>query len=145
MENNFTKNIITTVVVGFIILLVVSMTYTYKPNKLGQVAVDESYTATTTNSTWNATTGCWRLIKQGFGTLHTINLSLSTTNARVTLYDATTTVNGAIYGTTTLAEIPPGATANSYMYKLAFARGLVADVSNGGTCTSIASTTITYK
>lgn len=144
MENNFTKNIITTVGV-LIILSIVFISYSYKPNMLGQVAIDESYNSTTTQSTWNNTTGCWRLIKPGFGTLHTINLSLSTSNAKITLYDATTTVNGNIYGTTTLAEIPLGASAGSYIYKTAFARGLVADFSNGGTCPSIASTTITYK
>lgn len=105
----------------------------------GSIDNYDAYNATTTSFNWSGFAQGVQL-KTSSGVLGSIVLGNATAVGTITLYDATTTVNGAVYGTTTLAVINTGATPNTYTYDVAFSRGLLA-VSSA----TLATSTITWK
>lgn len=98
------------------------------PSLLG--TANEIYSATTTDSLWASTFLQGKQIKIGTGVLGSVIIGNATAVGTLTLYDATTTTNGAIYGTTTLAVINTGTPGSTLTYNVAFSRGLLAVMSN---------------
>ena len=120
--------------IGFIAILLLFGSKGNTP--LGSVQRANEYFATTTDSSLSS----WKLIKSGTGVLGSVVVSL-TSNAGLNLYDATTTVNGGVYGTTTLAAFNT-TTAGTYTFDVNFQKGLVIETISA---VGIASTTVTYR
>lgn len=102
-----------------------------------------AYNSTTTSSSWDttaATTGGFKLLKLGYGTLGSV-IIMNETIGSFTLYDATTTVNGGVYGTTTLAKVYASQAEGTYTYDTIFRRGLIVEFQSS----NVASSTITYR
>jgi len=68
----------------------------------------ESYNATNT-AAFPTNVGGYQLLKTGYGVLGSVVVTTNTIG-QIEVYDATTTRNGATYGTTTLAKFGPSAT-----------------------------------
>lgn len=100
-----------------------------------------AYQATTTDTTWNSPNG-EKILKNGPGVLGSVNIPNSTAGT-LCLYDGTTTQSHANYATTTLACFATNASANTYLFDVAFGRALVAQWSS--TLLSVASSTISWK
>lgn len=110
---------------------------------LGYGSVSEASYSTTTSSSWNtaaATTGGFKLLKTGSGMLDSVIITNESAGS-FTLYDATTTVNGAVYGTTTLAKVYASMAEDSYHYGTWFNYGLIVEFQSS----NVASSTITWK
>jgi len=83
--------------------------------------------ATTTGPSFNAQAanlGGFKMLRSGYGILDCVMISNETLGS-FTLYDGTTTVNGAIYATTTLFTTYPSLAENNYCVEIQFQRGLV--------------------
>lgn len=83
--------------------------------------------ATTTGSSFNgqaAIVGGFKMLRSGYGVLDCVIISNETLGS-FTLYDGTTTTNGAIYATTTLFTVYPSLAENQYCPEIQFLRGLV--------------------
>jgi hypothetical protein len=103
----------------------------------------QAYNSTTTSNTWDAkalVTGGFKLLKTGSGTLGSVVITNSTAGS-FNLYDATTTVNGGAYGTTTLARIAASVAAGTYMFDSVFNTGLIVEFQSS----NVASSTITWR
>lgn len=108
---------------------------------IGSIQDGQAYNSTTTDQGWVDSTR-FRLIKTGDGTLGSVVITLSSATA-FNLYDATTTVNGGIYGTTTLAKFGASATSGTYTFDVDFTKGLIVEFPTGQV--TPASTTITWR
>ena len=106
---------------------------------IGSIQDGQAYNSTTTEA-WTPTANAVKLIKTGSGTLGSVIITNSTAGV-IDLYDATTTVNGAIYGTTTLAKIGASLAAGTYTFDVVYHQGLLIDVKGS----NISSSTITYR
>ena len=107
---------------------------------VGSISSDAfAYTATTTDFTW-ANNQTNYVLKTGQGSLGSIVIGNATAVGTLYLYDATTTAAHANHATTTLAVINVGALSGTYIYDVAFTRGLVAVMSS-----TFATSTITLK
>jgi hypothetical protein len=128
------------IAIGVAVIVILSIllpTKNQNSSKLG--AIGEAYSATSTAS-FPIAPNSFRLIKAGYGTLGSVVITTNTIG-QIELYDATTTVNGSVYGTTTLAKFGPSATTNTYTFDVAFSTGLLVVNPTG----NLASTTITWK
>lgn len=131
------------IALGVIIIIVIFLTRQAPETRVGSIDGQSAYVGTTTDSTWNAAalqTGGFKLLRNGPGILGSIIINNSTLGS-FTLYDATTTVNGGVYGTTTLAKAVASVAAGTYTYDVAFSRGLIAEFQSS----NVASSTITQK
>lgn len=109
----------------------------------GSIIEGQAYNSTTTDSTWNAAaliSGGSKVLKVGPGTFGSVIITNSTAGS-FNVYDATTTVNGGIYGTTTLARIPASLAAGTYTFDSSFGRGLLIEFQSS----NVASGTITSR
>jgi len=104
----------------------------------GSVVQGSDYHSTTTSPTF-AVAPSFKLIKDGSGTLGSLVVTTAGSGS-INIYDATTTTNGGIYGTTTLVKLNT-ATAGTYTFDVAFYTGLLVETVGAGTGT----TTITYR
>lgn len=104
-------------------------------NPLGSVQRANEYFATSTSAGWTIKT-----LKNTPGTLGQIVIPLAS-NAGIVLYDATTTTNGAIYGTTTIARFATTA-VGTYVFDAILTKGLVVEMLGS---VGVASTTIMYR
>jgi hypothetical protein len=114
-------------VIAFLILTIV-ISWIKSPDvpmSVGSTVTGQEYNATTTSYTWAAQTGGFQLIKKGSGTLGSYVVTSATAVGAISLYDATTTVNGGVYGTTTLAVIGTGAIGGTYTFDVNFSKGLI--------------------
>lgn len=110
--------------------------------KQGSIASDAfAFYGTTTDSTWSSLNG-EKILKNGPGILGIVNIPNANAGT-LCLYDGTTTQTHANYATTSMGCFATNATAGSYQYNTAFARGLVAVWS--ATALGISSSTITWK
>lgn len=98
------------------------------------------YKATTTDNFGSVSVGGFKRLKTGSGVLGSLIITNSTAGS-LNFYDATTTVNGGVYGTTTLAKIAPSLAAGTYIFDVAFTKGLLVEFQS----TNVASGTITYQ
>lgn len=98
------------------------------------------YKATTTHDFGSVAVGGSKVLKTGSGLLGSLVITNSTAGS-LNFYDATTTVNGGVYGTTTLAKIGASLAAGSYIFDVAFSKGLIVEFQS----TNVASGTITYQ
>lgn len=134
------KVIVTIAVVTLV--LVVSLIFVKKgqaPAIVGNVGLADAFLSTTT-STMTATVGSFRLLACGTGMLGSIIVENETAGS-FNLYDATTTRNGAIYGTTTAAKVYSSQAEGTYDYNRFFSTGLIMEHQS----TNIGSSTITFK
>lgn len=138
------KNILGIIAVFILLLGGVYISNQKNSNTLGSISSSgDAYIATSTNSSWNtpaATTGGFKLLKTGQGILGSVVITNDTAGS-YTLYDATTTTNGAIYGTTTLANVYANLSEGTYTFDVAFSRGLIVEFQSP----NVASSTITFK
>ncbi len=111
------------------------------PVRLGSIALGEAYNATTTQTSWAGNSGGFQLIKPGYGMLGSVVITSASSLGTINIYDGTTTVNGGLYGTTTLASINTGTLSGTYTFDASFSKGLIV-VSTAGIATT---TTITWK
>jgi hypothetical protein len=102
-------------------------------------AVTDSLISTTTDG-WTASVGSFKLLACGSGVLSSVIIGNETAGS-FNLYDATTTRNGAVYGTTTITKIYASQAEGSYEYNVYFKTGLIAENQS----TNVASTTITFR
>lgn len=100
-----------------------------------------SYNSTTTTQAMFTATR-FQLLKTGQGVLGSAVITNATALAPFNLYDATTTVNGGIYGTTTLASFGATTVSGDFIFDSAFTKGLIIEFPSGA---SPASTTITWQ
>lgn len=138
--NTITKILGSILAVVVILFGVVYVNNIGNDNIFGSIQDGQAYTATTTDYTWSATSPQGRIIKTGSGTLGSIVIGNATAVGTITLYDATTTVNGSLFGTTTLAVINTGSLSGTYTYDVGFGRGLLAVMSS-----TLATSTITFR
>lgn len=106
----------------------------------GSVAVANEYTATTTDAGWStATTQCKDTLTSSkvLGSV----IVTKTSNATLTVYDATTTASHSNHATTTIASFPL-TTVGVYTFDVEVSRGLCVMVD---TTVGVASTTITTR
>lgn len=122
-----------------LLLVVFGVGYSNKNVNLGSVTAGNEYNSTTTSPTF-AVAPAFKLLKTGSGTLGSLIVTLSASGGVINIYDATTTTNGAIYGTTTLAKVST-ATAGTYVFDTVFNRGLLVETVGS----NIGSTTITWR
>lgn len=111
---------------------------TQKGASFGSVSVGNEYVSTTTSATF-AVAPAFKTLVQGPGTLGSIVVTTTGTGV-INVYDATTTTNGAIYGTTTLVKLTTSA-AGTYTFDMIFNTGLLVETVG----TNTGSTTITYR
>lgn len=78
-------------------------------------------------------------LTNGYGTLGSVVITGANTGI-INIYDASTTVNGGVYGTTTLATFPASTVAGTYVFDVAFKYGLLVEISG-----TVGSSTITWK
>lgn len=136
------KNLVITLIVIAIVGVIFALSGQEGPKKLGGGSVfGGAYTATTSQQNWVDATQ-FHLLKSGPGVLGSVVITLSSATT-FNLYDATTTVNGGIYGTTTLAKFGASVGAGTYVFDAAFARGLIIEYPAGQV--TPASTTITIQ
>lgn len=131
--------------IATIVILFIGVYFHNQPKKvsLGSIGDGQAYNSTTTDSTWNtpaAITGGTKILKLGSGTLGSVVITNSTAGA-FTLYDASTTINGGVYGTTTLAKIYASVAAGTYTFDIAYSRGLIVEFQSP----NVASSTITWR
>lgn len=128
--------------VTILLAIVALLGGSYGVTQLGSIQDGQAYNATTTLSGFipGVPTGGMKLIKTGGGTLGSVVITKSAAGS-LELYDATTTVNGAVYGTTTLASFDATALAGTYTFDVAFSTGLLVVVPAG----NLSTTTITYR
>ena len=100
----------------------------------------DAYNATTTNYLMPTNYPQGVALKIGQGILGSVVISNATAVGTLDIYDATTTINGAVYGTTTLAQFNTGATSGTYTFDVAFSKGLLIIPS-----AMLASSTVTWK
>ena len=138
MEYAINKKIISRVLFLGIILGMILLAVVLSQKSYGSVSVTDEYNATTTSATFLVAPD-FKLIKSGQGTFGSLVVTTTGTGV-INVYDATTTVNGGIYGTTTLASLTTSA-AGTYTFDTVFIRGLVVETVGANTGT----TTITYR
>lgn len=139
--NNLINKILIVIVLVVIIVSATAITLVdknYQPKKVLGEAEGQSYGFSTTTSQSMVTATGFQLLRSGSGILGRVIITLPTATT-FNLYDATTTVNGGIYGTTTLAKFGSNAGAGTYMFDIPFSRGLIIEYQGNS---SIASTTI---
>lgn len=113
---------------------------------IGSVAVGNEYQATTTDATWSgatATGNCKVDSEGGMASSKVLGsiIVVSTSNADIYVYDATTTTAHSNHATTTIAAFP-NVVAGTYTFDVKLRRGLCVIVT---TTEGVASTTITYR
>lgn len=123
------------------LLIALGFTLIFRPQavtNLGSVSFGSEYQSTTTSQTF-AVAPAFKLLVDGSGTLGSLIVTTTGTGV-INIYDATTTTNGAIYGTTTLAKLTTSA-AGTYTFDTVFNTGLLIETVG----TNTGSTTITYR
>lgn len=128
-----------------LLILVIGFLFGLNPSRegYGSVAIGGESQGTTTGSTWNTPaliTGGFKLLSCSAGSLNNVVIDTATAGS-FTLYDATTTVNGAIYGTTTIARVSASVAAGSHAYDRAVKYGIIAEFQSP----NVASSTITFR
>lgn len=110
--------------------------------KTGSVAIGGEYQGTTTYNYLGAP-NLQQIVtlKSGSGTLGSVIITGAAAGI-ITFYDASTTANGAAYGSTTLAVVPVSLTAGTYTFDRVFFTGLTAVFSS---TTLIPTSTITFR
>ena len=132
------------IVLGLVVLVVVLFVL-FRPSTSPSPLKGFSYEAsqaTSTDSTWNgqALVLQFKLLKTGPGTLDSILITNETAGA-LNLFDGTTTVNGAVYGTTTLMNVRASLAEGAYASGISFVRGLIAEFPTS----NVASGTIIFR
>jgi len=122
------------------LLIALGFTLIFRPEavNLSGVSFGSEYQSTTTSATF-AVAPAFKLLVDGSGTLGSLIVTTTGTGV-INIYDATTTTNGAIYGTTTLAKLTTSA-AGTYTFDTVFNTGLLVETVG----TNTGSTTITYR
>lgn len=138
MKNNLITNILLGLLIVIGIILVSVRKEAVAPSNFGIAA--EPDIATTTDYRWPTLHTTGKQLKTGYGVLSSVCIGNTTAVGTLTLYDATTTVNGDIYGTTTLAVINTGTPGQCLPYNVTFSKGLLAIQS-----ATLATSTITTK
>lgn len=105
---------------------------------VGSVASNEGYYSTTTDATFLVAPS-YKVLRVGRGMFGSLIVT-TTGSGVINVYDASTTINGGIYGTTTLAHITTSA-AGTFTFDTNFNTGLLIETVGIDTGT----TTITYK
>lgn len=134
------EKVIVTIAVATLVL-VVSLLFVKKSQSpiVGNTSQADALQSTTT-SAMTASVGSFRMLACGTGMLGSVIIENETLGS-FNFYDATTTRNGAIYGTTTLPKIYPSLAEGTYDYNIFFKTGLVMEHQS----TNIGSSTITFK
>lgn len=120
-------------------LSIFAFVFNIRPNiSASSVSLGSEYVSTTTSATF-AVAPAFKTLVEGRGTLGSMVVTTTGTGV-INVYDATTTTNGAIYGTTTLVKLTTSA-AGTYEFDLVFNTGLLIETVGSNT----GSTTITYR
>lgn len=136
------EKVIVTIAVATLVLVVSLLFVNKSKNSSGVTAgatLSDAMQGTTTDG-WTASVGSFKMLACGSGMLGTVNV-LNETTGSLNLYDASTTANGAIYGTTTLTKVYASQAEGPYPMNIYFKYGLVAESQS----TNVASTTITFR
>lgn len=129
------------VILVALVIIIGLVTDEKSPNsKTGSIMDGQAYNSTTTDTFGAEIVGAFKVLKVGYGNLGSVVITTSTAGS-FNLYDASTTVNGAVYGTTTLAKIGASAAAGTYTFDTTFTKGLVVEFQS----TNLASSTITWR
>lgn len=137
------KQILSGVVGIFIALGILYLIPQQGTSKLGSIVTGSSYYSTSTNATWNAPNFV-KLLKLGQGEVGSCVITNKDNGGQsnLILYDASTSINGAVYGTSTIANFGSSTPPGTYQIDGVFRYGLLAEVPSTGT---IASTTCTWR
>lgn len=134
--NNIYKFLLATSITLSVFVLLVSSN---RGMSFSGVTVGNEYNSTTTSPTFTVVPD-FKVLKSGSGTLGSLIVTVAGSGGVINIYDATTTTNGNIYGTTTLAKLST-ATAGTYVFDTNFSKGLLVETVGLNTGT----TTITWR
>lgn len=132
-------NTLSKILLAIAISLTLIVLFAQGNRSFSSVSVSSEYYSTTTSPTF-AVAPAFKVLKLGGGTLGSAVVTIAGAGGVINIYDATTTTNGAIYGTTTLAKLST-ATAGTYTFDVVFNRGLLVETVGANTGT----TTITFR
>lgn len=137
---NLFKIIGSAVGVFLVLILGVFLSNVRESDVLGQATYQSQ--ATTTIGTYCGENGRFSVIKTGPGTLANVVI-VNESSGVINFYDGTTTTSHADHATKTITVIPASLAEGTYIYNVAFSRGLIADIPATATC--MASSTITFE
>lgn len=129
------------IVIGAIfatILILFAFLDSRSQNASASIIEGQGYYASSTDATFTVAPG-FKVLRIGGGIFGSLVVS-TTGSGVINIYDATTTTNGSIYGTTTIAHLTTTA-VGTYTYDVTFNRGLLVETVGSNT----GSTTITWK
>ena len=106
---------------------------------LGSVTVGNEYSATTTKKFQGKNMPNLTVLKPASGALGSVVIT-GAAAGQIVLYDASTSINGAFYPTTTLANFPNSTAAGTYTFDVNFNRGLLVEI-----LTNTPTSTITFR